>query len=506
MNSDKTPLIGNCIDFNGSQHDDSNDPTEVRDLMKAFQKEAGLIPDSSKKNFKDQLLKVGAKNSSLNSDSINISRLATYEPTPSRIQTPCIKSVLGTPLVIKGDISSLDASLAPPPVLTASQVDFETPGLELTRSEPKVEAKLSLNLTDDNVDFNPFDVSIQKNLLSNIDVPVSKRHGYYLLSENIPHIRINCNVKIGPTIFNIKECKGEGAYGKVYRASALQANDYLNETIAEMDSVLKVQKAQPNEWEFYICTELHQRLPSKEDTQWFMSIPRCYVFNDGSIFVSEHQPFTLLDVCNTVGSLGDYGRELLAVYFTIEMLHILEKLQLANIIHADLKPENLMVQRIPRLNDNAANLDKLFDKMTPALILIDFGISIDMKLMTSLNSQFYYNFEKEENRMPEMLERRPWNYQIDYFGIAKIVYSLLYGNYMKITKQNGIYEPTGKPKRYWNVELWNKFFHDFLNIESCSTLPDVIQIRRSFECFLLSKYRNRINSTFGELSNVLYPK
>ena len=76
-----------------------------------------------------------------------------------------------------------------------------------------------------------------------------------------------------------------------------------------------------------------------------MSIPRCYVFNDGSIFVSEHQPFTLLDVCNKVGLLGDInGRELLAVYFTIEMLHVLEKLKKADIIHADIKPENFMIQ------------------------------------------------------------------------------------------------------------------------------------------------------------------
>ena len=31
-----------------------------------------------------------------------------------------------------------------------------------------------------------------------------------------------------------------------------------------------------------------------------MSIPRCYTYDDGSIFVSEHQSNTLLDVCNQV--------------------------------------------------------------------------------------------------------------------------------------------------------------------------------------------------------------
>ena len=139
--------------------------------------------------------------------------------------------------------------------------------------------------------------------------------------------------------------KGEGGYGKVFRASRPIEDTTPNETIAEMDSVLKVQKPQPNEWEFYICTELHQRLSSTDDKKWFMSIPRCYVFNDGSIFVSEHQPFTLLDVCNKISSIRDINsRELLAVYFAIEMLHILEKLRKAYIIHADFKPENFMMQ------------------------------------------------------------------------------------------------------------------------------------------------------------------
>ena len=113
-----------------------------------------------------------------------------------------------------------------------------------------------------------------------------------------------------------------------------------------MDAVLKVQKPK-REWEFYVCTELHNRLPLQEDKQWFMSIPRCYVFGDGSIFVSEHYPFTLLDVCNRIGLVGIVAaRELIATYYTIEMLHVAEKLKKAEIIHADIKAENFMVQHM----------------------------------------------------------------------------------------------------------------------------------------------------------------
>ena len=37
--------------------------------------------------------------------------------------------------------------------------------------------------------------------------------------------------------------------------------------------------------------------------------------------------------------------EPIALYFTIEMLRIAEVLKKANIIHADIKPENFLLQR-----------------------------------------------------------------------------------------------------------------------------------------------------------------
>ena len=144
-----------------------------------------------------------------------------------------------------------------------------------------------------------------------------------------------------------------------------------------------------------------------------MSILRCYVFNDGSIFVSEHYSFTLLDICNKVGTLGSMiARELLAVYFTIEMLHVLEKLKKAQIIHADIKPENFMVQHFPRVNVEAKDAEEMFSRFKPALILIDFGVSIDMMLLPK-GTKFTFTFEKAENLITEMKENKPWTYQVN---------------------------------------------------------------------------------------------
>ena len=78
-----------------------------------------------------------------------------------------------------------------------------------------------------------------------------------------------------------------------------------------------------------------------------MAIPRNYVFQDGGVFVSYHQKLgTLLDIINIVktAQVGKSRIEPMAVYFTIEMLRLVESLHSVGIIHADLKPDNLLLQ------------------------------------------------------------------------------------------------------------------------------------------------------------------
>ena len=40
----------------------------------------------------------------------------------------------------------------------------------------------------------------------------------------------------------------------------------------------------------------------RDHAEWFMSIPRCFTYDDGSVFVSEHHQSTLLDVVNILPS------------------------------------------------------------------------------------------------------------------------------------------------------------------------------------------------------------
>ena len=60
--------------------------------------------------------------------------------------------------------------------------------------------------------------------------------------------------------------------------------------------------------------------------------------------------------------------------------------------------------------------------------------------------------------------------------------------------------------RWWNLDLWNNFFDTFLNIQDCTSLPDVTQTRESFESFFYEKYRTRYQKVVFELGNELYRK
>lgn len=73
-----------------------------------------------------------------------------------------------------------------------------------------------------------------------------------------------------------------------------------------------------------------------------------YVANNGSVLVSEYSKFgTLLTVTNQIKvATGKPLMETLAIFFTIEMLQIVEYLHNCQIIHGDIKPDNFLLMRL----------------------------------------------------------------------------------------------------------------------------------------------------------------
>lgn len=50
------------------------------------------------------------------------------------------------------------------------------------------------------------------------------------------------------------------------------------------------------------------------------------------------------DVINSYVVIGKSMEEVLCIYYTIEMLHMLETLHDVGIIHGDFKPDNLLIR------------------------------------------------------------------------------------------------------------------------------------------------------------------
>lgn len=166
------------------------------------------------------------------------------------------------------------------------------------------------------------------------------------------------------------------------------------------------------------------------------------------------------------------------IFFCIEMLEIVQALHGVKIIHADIKPDNFLIQ----VCDNTIRLQ-----------LIDFGCSIDMSLFPP-DTSFSRQITTENFICCEMKDGRRWNYHTDYFCIAATAHVLLFDKYIQMQKRDGLWSLSSKFQRYWKQDLWNSFFSALLNQQE--GLPDIEALK--FE--LLSALKNE---NYSDLVNLV---
>ncbi|KAJ8920747.1 hypothetical protein NQ315_004887, partial [Exocentrus adspersus] len=292
----------------------------------------------------------------------------------------------------------------------------------------------------DEIPSDPFKGSLLNRLLERVAFPGPHTYGYISLVSN-PRICIKKEpIIIGNEKYIVEKQLGKGTFGTVFKALDV----YKNKSVA-----LKSQKP-PNRWEYYICRELQARLAEHPLRDCFMDISLGYFGDQVSILVSDYMPGgSLLDLANTYKlKFGKTMKECLVIYFTIQMLKIIQAMHEVKVIHADIKPDNFLVFVLP---DNTVGLQ-----------LIDFGCSIDMSLFPA-NTSFMRRVTTEDFICCEMLDGRPWNYHTDLFCIAATTHVLLFDTYIKLRKQEGLWSITQRFARYMKVDLWNIFFNDLLN-------------------------------------------
>ena len=246
-------------------------------------------------------------------------------------------------------------------------------------------------------------------------------------------------------------------------------------------------------WEAVVLDRVHRRVD--EATQ--ASIIRArnlFAFADESyLFIDYSSQGTLLDIVNKASTMGIAPAipgaqpaldELLAIFFTIELLRTVEALHRANFIHGDLKIDNCLI-RLEQARDWSAQYSRRGDDgwRAKGLRLIDFGRAIDLS-MWSADQAFVADWAVEERDCPAMRSGGSWKWETDYWGLAGIIYCCLFGKYMVAEQVDGVWK-IGTPlkrvrarrnrdaadEQYWQAELWNPLFEALMNPHSVGVMP-----------------------------------
>uniref|UniRef100_A0A8C7KNA4 Mitotic checkpoint serine/threonine-protein kinase BUB1 n=1 Tax=Oncorhynchus kisutch TaxID=8019 RepID=A0A8C7KNA4_ONCKI len=325
----------------------------------------------------------------------------------------------------------------------------------------------------------PWDDELISSLLSKLPIPLTSQPNFITWQCKVPSIAPKMTIKMGEGSLRVDYVLGQGAFATVYQATDLTTSEKM---------ILKVQKP-ANPWEFYINTQLNARLqPSVRHL--FTNIHSAHFFQNGSVLLGElHNCGTLLNAVNLYKNLTDKVMpQPLVIYFTVCMLHMVEQLHSIHIVHADIKPDNFLLgDRF--LENKSFDPDNLYH----GLALIDLGQSIDMTLFPE-GTSFTAKCMTSGFQCTEMRSGRPWNYQTDYFGIAGTVYCMIFGTYMQVTQEGGVWKTNAVFRRNPHSDLWTEFFHTLLNVPDCNSLPCLRSLRNRLSTVLQQNYSNKLPS------------
>lgn len=334
-----------------------------------------------------------------------------------------------------------------------------------TASNQKVDYKESPILENNGI--NPWDPSTMNDLLKKIYPLITKFDGYHSNTKSytgkvalstLKNASRNKVIEIGGMKYHIKGCAGQGGFAQVYKA---HVNSDPDDVVA-----LKIQKPAFS-WEFYMYRQLDQRISGRERSSYGFA-HRIHLYSDCSILVCDYLSHgTLQDVINSYVVIGKSMEEVLCIYYTIEMLHMVETLHDVGLIHGDFKPDNLLIRYARGSLTEDEFLDRCGSWPDQGLCLVDWGRGIDLHLFSD-NTIFKGDCRTSGFRCIEMQEDKPWKFQVDAYGLCAVVHVMLHNSYMEIVKKESsdggfVYLPRLPFKRYWNIELWKNFFTKMLN-------------------------------------------
>ncbi|CDO73724.1 hypothetical protein BN946_scf185015.g52 [Trametes cinnabarina] len=343
--------------------------------------------------------------------------------------------------------------------------------------------------------------------------------------------------------FAVVDKLGEGGFGTVFEAIDLDMagrhgddddddfdgdNDDDDDDDEKNRVALKVVKPR-NLWEFHVLRRIHTTLPANLRRS-IIAPQALYAFKDESFLVLElRKQGTLLDIVNRAPSAGITQQgacldELLVMFFSIELLRLIEGLHRAGFIHGDMKIDNCLL-RLEDVPGPASAWESVYQPSGAGgwsykgIKLIDFGRTIDTRLFPA-GQRYVAEWPTDARDCFEAREGRPWTFQADYYGLAGIIYCLLYGKYIEASSvvpaaapspsaDGKVHQKLATPfKRYWQGELWTRLFDLLLNptlVRPDGKLPvsdELAALREEMETWLQANCNRASNSLKGLLKKV----
>ncbi|WFD23581.1 non-specific serine/threonine protein kinase [Malassezia equina] len=380
----------------------------------------------------------------------------------------------------------------------------------------------------------PADPDVVAALLANLAVPLSALpgyvHGHDELRGALPRLQARIGkdttsrrASMGASAHELAVADmqlgvcaqlGEGGYGTVFLVQDLNesvpmvgeaAPSYANVDADDVDELERRQllalkmESPPSGWEYYILEQVRHRVaPALQRS--VVGARRFVWCDDVSLLLLEYaSKGTLLELVNQAGPAGVSSaltgagaggvEEVLAMFYVIELCRVVEGLHTAGLLHGDLKIDNCMIRA-----DDTDEWSTTYDPdgahgwANKGVTLIDFGRAVDLWCYVP-GQRFVADWAPGAQDCMEMREMRPWTYQADYYGLASIAHCLLFGKYMETTSYvsddgRARYRLQQPLRRYWQTDLWTRFFELTLNPTLASAWPitnDLAALRADME-------------------------
>lgn len=357
----------------------------------------------------------------------------------------------------------------------------------------------------------PLSNSLRKRLLAGIKPPLDNYETFYRYNQSLKMSallkrihRVSKSENKNPIVdfkktgdlYCIRAELGEGGYATVY----------LAESSTGGLKALKVEKP-ASVWEFYILKQVEKKLKGDSVLQSIINASSLHCFQDESYLVLNYaNQGTVLDLVNLQKekSKGPID-ELLCMFITIELIKVVEAIHSVGIIHGDLKPDNCMIRfEHGLLGPYQADGSEGWSRK--GIYLIDFGRSFDMSLFKP-GTKFKANWRTDQQDCLEMRQGKLWSYEADYFGLAGIIHSLLFGELIDTVQgPDGNLKLRNSFKRYWQQELWSSVFDALINSNSYDQFPittKLVENRKRIEGYLTCHSTDKLRCIIRDLESEL---